>query len=490
MADSLAALGLQLQAEAAAWLAGLTPDALPDGTLAARELFQAFGELEAEVAGAAANEVELTRLQAWLTTGFFAPAEPFAPADAVVAEVMEEAGRVEDRGDWNGSASRRGGDSVAPLDVRTVDTDPRFPAPAQRGPVDDGRDGGPGARPSPGAIEGLAALAAFAGSGGIEIEEPREDADHPPHAADPPRASEARTALEPDLGPYVRPAHSVDAERADAAPVVRRSAEAVRRSAPADRSTDAAQASQAREAEAGAVREVDRREVDAVRLPPRIVRIPFQPRVVERMEDADGGWTAGAPLPIPFLTQPGEVQEDAWPGGSGAAPPTRDARQGGSAARQPKPGARQPLAIPSMRVFDGAAADELPAAYPTADARSMEAEWAGFGEQRESSAAFLARAARVAGQRLRPAAEIVDTAAASAPPMPPARTSPAPAPESIPGAYPISPAGAPDDEVPTVLVREVGEPVRGVEWSAPDVTDLLDALASEIAHEYRRYYGE
>jgi hypothetical protein len=32
--------------------------------------------------------------------------------------------------------------------------------------------------------------------------------------------------------------------------------------------------------------------------------------------------------------------------------------------------------------------------------------------------------------------------------------------------------------------------VDSIERPAADVTDLLDALASEIAHEYRRYYGE
>ncbi|HEX5871869.1 MAG TPA: hypothetical protein VFY65_15680 [Longimicrobium sp.] len=553
MADSLAALGLELQAEAAAWLAALTPGALPDGTLAARELFQAFGELEAEVAGAAANEVELTRLRAWLTTGFFAPEGPYAPADTVVAEAMDEARHAapaaEVRSDPHGPASRRGSDSVGPLDVRTVDTPPRFPAPSWRDPVDDGRgggpaaapdrglarrdhpaprtradrsaDAGPGARPSPGAIEGLGALAAFAGSGGIDLHEPREDADHPSHAADPSRGAEARTTREPELGPYVRPAQPVDADRADAAPAVRGSAEEVRRSAAADPSADApAQAGRAREAEAAAVREVDRREVDAVRLPPRIVRIPFQPQAVDRMEDADGGWTSGAPLPIPFLTPPGEDQEDAGHAGSASAPPTPDARQGGSAAPAPTPDARQggsastpptpdarrggsaapapapdgrqPLAIPSMRVFGGAAADEMPAAHPTPDARPMEAEWAGFGEPGESSRAFLAHAARVAGRRPRRAAE-TERAAAAASRMPPAgRASPAPAPDSIPSAYASGPPAAAEDPVPTVLVREVApqRPVQGVDWPMTDVTDLLDALASEIAHEYRRYYGE
>jgi hypothetical protein len=139
-----------------------------------------------------------------------------------------------------------------------------------------------------------------------------------------------------------------------------------------------------------------------------------------------------------------------------------------------------------MRVFDGGAAVD---SMPTPDARrtSAEAEWAGFAEPTESAESFLARAARVAGQRLRPAGEVVGGDGAPA-----ARTgSSAPI---EPAARQIIPArpGEPD-AYPTVLAREVvpaPRPVEAVEWPAPDVTDLLDALASEIAHEYRRYYGE
>ena len=79
--DALTALGLELRAEAAAWLAELTRVDFPDGTHAARELFHALAQLEAEVADAAADEVELTQLQAWLTAGFFAAPDPYAPAE-------------------------------------------------------------------------------------------------------------------------------------------------------------------------------------------------------------------------------------------------------------------------------------------------------------------------------------------------------------------------------------------------------------------------
>lgn len=477
--DALAALGLELRAEAAAWLAELTPGALPDGTHAARELFQALGQLEAEVADAAANEVELTRLQAWLTAGFFAAPEPFALADVVVAEVMEEARRREPEsgaGTAGSVAASAGADEFAaggaqspparpaadgPLPRTGGIADPPAPADARR--VDDGRGGWPGASAEPreataadrrsldgspaGGIQGLAALAALAGSGGVEIP---VDADHPPHAVEQPRGGADRGAVEPEIGAYPRPAHPVDVDRDEPSPLRRLVADA-RSSTSADPSPDTRRA-----------REVDR---DDVHLPPRIVRIPFTPQAVERVDDADEGWTAGAPLPIPFVTQPG----DDAPSGSAAGP---------------TPDTRQPIAIPSMRVFDGGAAVDP---TPAPDARRpAEVEWAAFAEPAESTESFLARAARAAGQRLRPAAEIVAGEASAA------RTAlPAPA---DPAARQIIPAPPAEPDVyPTVLAREVvpaPRAVEAVEWPAPDVTDLLDALASEIAHEYRRYYGE
>jgi hypothetical protein len=500
--DALAALGLELRAEAAAWLAELTPGALPDGTQAARELFQALAQLESEVADAAADEVELTRLQAWLTAGFFAALEPFAPADVVVAEVMDEARRRE--GEPSGATAARpgAGASSASTEVRGASAtganefaagkaqsppartaadgplprtgavaDPPAPADARR--VDDGRDGWPGASADPrqaptadrrsvdgssapppaGGIQGLAALAALAGSGGVQIP---ADADHPPHIADQPRGGSDRGAVEPAIGAYPRRAHPVDADRAEPAPV-RRTADDTRPSSSADQSLDASRA-----------REVD--GDDTVHLPPRIIRIPFTPQAVERAEDADERWSASAPLPIPFVTRPGEVEQDAAPGGSAAGP---------------TPDARQPIAIPTMRVFDGGAGVD---AMPAPDARrAAEAEWAGFEAPAESTESFLARAARVAGQRLRPAAEIVSGDGAPA-----ARTAlPAPTDSAARAIIPAPPAEP--DAYPTVLAREVvpaPRPVESVEWPAPDVTDLLDALASEIAHEYRRYYGE
>lgn len=303
----------------------------------------------------------------------------------------------------------------------------------------------PSADGSPGGIQGLAALAALAGSGGVEIP---VDADHPPHTVDQPRGGWDRAAREPEIGASPTPAYPGDADRAEPS-LVRRPAADARPSTSADPSV-----------EAGRAREADR---EARHLPPHIIRIPFTPQTVERAEDTDDGWTGSAPLPIPFLT-PEEDEQDAAPGGSAAGP---------------TPDARPPIAIPTMRVFDGRAPDPV----PTPDARRpAEAEWAGFAAPAESTESFLARAARAAGQRLRPAGEIVGGAEVSA------AMTPAPA---EPAARQIIPPPAEPELYPTVLAREVAPPpVEAVEGPAPDVTDLLDALASEIAHEYRRYYGE
>ena len=481
-ADSLAALGLELREEAIRWLAELTPAALPDGNLAARELFAALGALEAEVADAASDEVELTRLQAWLTAGFFAQPEPFAPSDVVVAEVMEDARRAEAAagaaggtgsvsadagasaagmagevrgsarvdaarggGAWGGtsvsadggarsdtsaqSASRAypganefaAGNSQSPpsrnpgREIVPPTRDPAYPA-AARGDADR-------TQPASGGIQGLAALAALAGRGGVEIPVEREDADHPREMV---RGASDRT-VEPDVGARDRAAHRVDADRA--AVDARRTVD--------ERGWPSSDARSGEPSRAGAV------DAEAGRLPPRVIRIPFTPPA---MEDADGGWADAAPLPIPFLSAPDEAE---------------DARHDAAAA--PVSDARAPMSIPTMRVFDGAAME--PMAAPDTGSSAV-SEWEGFEAPRESAESFLARTARLAGQRLRPA--IVR--------------------EAAPVVEPIVP---PEPEIqPTVLAREVVAPERPIEWPAPDVTDLLDALASEIAHEYRRYYGE
>jgi ribonuclease E len=548
-ADSLAALGLELRAEAVAWLAELTPAALPDGSLAARELFTALGALEAEVADAAADEVELTRLQAWLTAGFSAPPEPFAPADAVVAEVMDAARRAgadggsagsadaDAAGSFAGSAAAgsfagsaaagsfagsaaagsatagsatagsfagsagggaeidagRGGGGdreVGPMTThvanhvanefaagttqrppaRTASGEIRAPGQPRRGlfggdafeaenekqqeppPTVPNRPKQPppsslfgndaveadrrrtaadpgDALPRPaGGIQGLAALASLAGRG---IEIPAQDPDPP---IDPPRGAPDRTAWEPDAAARSRPERSVDADRAGSIdPPPRRAASAEHGVEP------------------GIAREVDG---DAVR-PPRVIRIPFTAPVAE---DADEAW---APLPIPFLTSPGTEAAPAVP----------------TPASEPRP----PIALPTMRVFDGVAAEPAPAA----DARRRDAaEWAGLAEPAESTESFLARAASLAGARIRPAAEAVAV---------PAPAAPVPREDFAPAAQPLARLAPAEPAVtPTVLAREEAppRPAEGIDWPAADVTDLLDALASEIAHEYRRYYGE
>jgi hypothetical protein len=75
----------------------------------------------------------------------------------------------------------------------------------------------------------------------------------------------------------------------------------------------------------------------------------------------------------------------------------------------------------------------------------------------------------------------------------PAPAAPAPREDFAPAAQPLARLAPAEPAVtPTVLAREQAapRPAEGIDWPAADVTELLDALASEIAHEYRRYYGE
>jgi hypothetical protein len=62
------------------------------------------------------------------------------------------------------------------------------------------------------------------------------------------------------------------------------------------------------------------------------------------------------------------------------------------------------------------------------------------------------------------------------------------------GAAPDPAARARADEVPITVVRTVedappAELPEPLSWPDMDVSDLMDALAREIMHEYRRYYG-
>ncbi|HEV3049355.1 MAG TPA: hypothetical protein VGX50_03560, partial [Longimicrobium sp.] len=200
---------------------------------------------------------------------------------------------------------------------------------------------------------------------------------------------------------------------------------------------------------------VDREETGGLPPPPRVIRIPFAPRA-EDAEDAEEGRTGDPPPPVPSPSSPGEEPPDGW---------------NHSPARETRP----PSGRPTMRV--SAPARPGDGWTPGAEA------WAGLGEAAESTASFLARAARLAGRRARPAEE---------------KMAPAPRVESAPSAWPAADPGASEPDTrrmsrQAVAVAEMGGPAlapAGDEWPGLELTELLDALASEIAHEYRRYYGE
>ncbi|HEX9939990.1 MAG TPA: hypothetical protein VGB15_22840, partial [Longimicrobium sp.] len=89
-ADDLTALGLELRAQAAAWMDGLLGEwTLPGAEAAAEPLFE-LGLLETAVRSLADEIAALTRVQAALTSGF--PGSPAAtlPVDGSAAEAEEE----------------------------------------------------------------------------------------------------------------------------------------------------------------------------------------------------------------------------------------------------------------------------------------------------------------------------------------------------------------------------------------------------------------
>ncbi|HET7461182.1 MAG TPA: hypothetical protein VFJ82_08030 [Longimicrobium sp.] len=202
---------------------------------------------------------------------------------------------------------------------------------------------------------------------------------------------------------------------------------------------------------------------------------------------------------LPFLAMPGEADPEAEGAGStsgerGGAP--RGSGDGGTADRR---GA----GFPAPRQRDAAAPAGWPAAGEEQDPAAQ--PWIDeFGaDPNPLQAPGLARAL---GRRVRPAAEILAAlgegarTVESAPRLegsaewPTLAPEPAERPAPEPGAAPDPRPRAPDDEPPVAIVRsvEAAPPEAFTEapgWPDLDVQDLMDALAREIMHEYRRYYG-
>jgi hypothetical protein len=151
---------------------------------------------------------------------------------------------------------------------------------------------------------------------------------------------------------------------------------------------------------------------------------------------------AGGSLRIPFLRHPADAREETEDGGQGPV-------QGASSAAPPSP-AHPPIANPRQPATGSAPSRREDAAPDGAERKWPDVHFAA------DPSAFLALAARVARPRARAAEE------------------PAP-----PPAMAARPALAPADGAPAAPPQP-----------APDVTELMDAIADEIQREYRRHYGE
>jgi len=163
-------------------------------------------------------------------------------------------------------------------------------------------------------------------------------------------------------------------------------------------------------------------------------------------------------------------------------------------------------------VEGGQAADHAPAPLPRPASPSPAASWRDADAMAgpfmtDADERTVAAVSAMPGPRLRPAAEILGalgSPAAQRPSDPIAPVAPGaprtiidpPQPATADAAERMQASGATlPAEVPTVLARSTvdpaaDEPTEPPSWPEADVTDVMDALAREIMHEYRRYYGE
>ncbi|HET7228993.1 MAG TPA: hypothetical protein VFJ16_03290 [Longimicrobium sp.] len=434
--------------------------------------------------------------------------------------------------DDRGAADRRSGapDTASPRAAREWDAPPS----------------------SGGGIGGLGDLAMLAGSGGLDVppdaEQPNDGAswDQPRFAGDVERAGGASAWDDPASprretawGDAPRPSPSapsdavtregptsgrIDSPSMDAAarPIRLRAwdGRATDESwsggsaAEPDRSSSPEGASGDQERDGGAAR-AERRWTD---LPASIARLA-----------ADAGLAFGVPesVALPFLSMPGEPEAGAI--GEGLAERNEAGRSGGSVAidRRPRgfPAPRSGSAATSAAwpgttdaadrgraEFDGAVANtggmaSLAALGELAEEIGRAASVAGFDGLAADAEGVAAReVARAVGRRVRTAAEILgalgETALTvdSAPRLQGSTEWPTLAPEPVerpaaePGAAPDPQPRAVADEPPVAIVRSVEAAPRDafpepLSLADVDVQDLMDALAREIMHEYRRHYG-
>jgi hypothetical protein len=556
-AEDIALLGAELRAE----LNGLIVELL-EGLIepAARETDEVWAELErleGEVGELAAEQAELGRLQEWLTAGFYADAPPIAlpaaPAPDPDADAPDgsEAARLLAAAPPSlpGAASRReiGIDAppshprkwemppapssaerlgAAGEDAPTIRRTSPFDPPADAGdrdrfdrsgdggsrdlnpfapprdagsadrdrwvdasPTSEARRGGfdgdphrPAQAKSAGGIGGLGDLAALAGLGGLDL----------PFTADEPPAERETTAAEARRTPPPASARSASPERSWSAPDTPSAtdrdpspavapAQPIRlrgwpEAASAERPASSGGWSDGSAAARSASSETMGEAASAAMTAGELARLDAERAA--RSWDALMAVAGAAEVAFPFERMPGEAADDLAP------------------ASLPRP-----------------ASPSLPASSGWVSADAMDGPWMADADERT-----VAQVARMAGPRLRPAAEILGAlgaspAASADPIIPPAAGAPrtiiAP-PQPVPAARRDAEWAAAVDaaewmqaadaatlpaEVPTVLVRGTVDPAADElteppSWPEADVTDVLDALSREIMHEYRRYYGE
>ncbi|HEU4453344.1 MAG TPA: hypothetical protein VFR81_09800 [Longimicrobium sp.] len=562
-AEEIALLGAELRAE----LNGLIVELL-DGVIepAARETDEVWAELErleVEVNELASEQAELGRLQEWLTAGFYAdappialPVAPAAPEPADDAPAGSEAARLlaaappslpggasrPEMGidaapsrprEWEmpsappSSAERfSAADEDAPTIRRTSPFDPSagagdgdrfdqlgdggsrdlnpFAPPRDAGsadrdrwgdasPTSEARRGGFDADPhrpaqakGGGGIGGLGELAALAGLGGLDLP---FTADEPPAERETP-AAEARRPASPQPPASARSASPERSRSApdsptatDRDPSPATPAQPIRlrgwpEAASAERSGSSGGWSDGSAAARSASSETMGEAASAAMTAGELARLDAERAA--RSWDALMAMAGAAEVAFPFERMPGEAADEV-----DLAP-----------APLPRP------ASPSLPASGGGGAD------------AMDGPWMADADERT-----VAQVGRMAGPRLRPAAEILGVlgtspAASAEPIVPPAAGAPrtiiappqpvarrdaewAAAVDAAEAAewMPAADAATLPAEVPTVLVRGTVDPAADElteppSWPEADVTDVLDALSREIMHEYRRYYGE
>lgn len=539
--DDLAALGLEIRGEAAEWLDGLLDGWSIPGAWAAAEPIAELVMLERALASLAGQVAELEELEAALTAGFPGTPSPAPPVDGPAGETEDAEPRAGRRsrgpGDAHGSpahvspgSGEAGRGDANPSLARPIALP--LSAPLERDPAGTGSpraDRGTSVDPSSrGGIRGIGDLASLAGSAGLDLPEPNEGTDHDLSRSGDDRAASGRrgwddaaptrgtSAPDSDAGRR-RQAAWDDADRstADAGstrtwddpshPVARDRGSATA-SAPAPirlprrdlaGSSDPATSS-ARDTSIGAAGE-SRGDIDdpEARNERRWNDLPRSLAGLARGDALTLGLLEPGAIALPFLSMPGQSEE-----GDSAENTPADRAGDQRASREGEAIDRRATTSPAPRPRGAATgqawtADASGGADPTAWLDELGADADAMASP--GLARFAARRVRTAAEilsALGPGALTVDAAPRleGSAEWPTVAPEPAERPTPEPSAASDPRPRAADDEAPVAIVRSVEPAPRDAfpeppGWPDLDVQDLMDALAREIMHEYRRYYG-